>query len=82
MSTYLLNAMNAPPANETQRAARALLYDMHEAGWLDKEHYYGEQGADAYEEDSQSGDEKDSQNDEEEDEYADMPPLIPYSTTA
>jgi hypothetical protein len=38
MSAYLLNAMNALPADETQRAARALLYDMHEAGWLDKEH--------------------------------------------
>jgi len=81
-TAYLLNVMNAPPANETQRAARALLYDMHEAGWLDKEHYYGEQGADAYEEDSQNGDEDSQSGEEEEDEYADMPPLVPYSTTA
>jgi hypothetical protein len=91
---YLLECMNAQPADKTQLAARALLYDMHEAGWLDKERYYGEfqhcpsdeeasgeacgeERADAYEEDNQN-----EENNQSEDEYDDMPPLVPYTTTA
>jgi hypothetical protein len=86
-AAYLLSAMNAPTPDEMQREARAYLRTMHEAGWLDKEHYYGgtqvseEQGANASEEDADTYQEGEYQEGEyQEGEYADMPALVPHTT--
>lgn len=71
--------MNEQPLNDAQLNERAHLRDMHEAGWLDKERYYGELQHCPSDEETTGEERADAYED---DEYADMPPLVPYSATA
>jgi hypothetical protein len=74
------------PLTAAQLNELAYMRGMHEAGWLDKEYYYGgtqvseEQGANAYEEGEYQEGEYQEGEYQEEDEYADMPSLVPHTT--
>jgi hypothetical protein len=92
-AAYLREVMYTNTTDETQMNARALLHNMHEAGFLNKDIYYGElqhDGAtevnqedyDDQEEDYQNQEENYQNQEDQEENYEDMPALVYFAPTA